>query len=153
MFSTKKWVIAAVAASFEIFFYNGWWWRPWERRWYRLRHYDSGWAYYQRVPYFYRRIPHHKLQKNWSYWQKDNHWEKQQTWGVKGLKPRPRPFGWSDGEQVLKGSYHRSGGGHDPGHHVRPPLEGFVAQVRVPLRHHRALVGHEPLKGVEVHLA
>ena len=28
----------------DIFFYNGWWWRPWEGRWYRSRHYDSGWG-------------------------------------------------------------------------------------------------------------
>jgi len=97
----------------EIYFYNGWWWRPWEGRWYRSRHYASGWAYYQRVPSFYRRvpsgwrddyrdhrwgghpwnyqrIPHQQLNKNWSTWQKSNHWEKQQTWGVQGLKPRTR---------------------------------------------------------------
>lgn len=97
----------------EIYFYNGWWWRPWEGRWYRSRHYDSGWAYYQRVPSFYRRvpsrwrddyrdhrwggqpwnyqrIPNQQLNKNWSTWQKTNHWEKQQTWGVQGLKPRTR---------------------------------------------------------------
>ena len=41
----------------DIFFYDGWWWRPWEGRWYRSRHYDSGWSYYRRVPSFYRRVP------------------------------------------------------------------------------------------------
>ena len=97
----------------EIFFYNGWWWRPWEGRWYRSRDYGSGWAYYRRVPSFYagvprgwrndyrghrwggqpwnyQRIPHQQLNRNWSTWQKSNHWEKQQTWGVQGLKPRMR---------------------------------------------------------------
>jgi len=95
----------------EIFFYDGWWWRPWEGRWYRSRHYDSGWGYYQRVPTFYRNvppgwrndyrdhrwggqpwnykpIPHQQVERNWSSWKKTNHWEKQQTWGVEGLKPR-----------------------------------------------------------------
>ena len=95
----------------EIFFYDGWWWRPWEGRWYRSRHYDSGWGYYQRVPTFYRNvppgwrndyrdhhwggkpwnykpIPHQQVERNWSGWKKTNHWEKQQTWGVEGLKPR-----------------------------------------------------------------
>ena len=95
----------------EIFFYDGWWWRPWEGRWYRSRHYDSGWSYYQRVPSFYTRvprgwrndyrdhrweghpwnyqpIPHQQVERNWSSWKKSNHWEKQQTWGVQGLKPR-----------------------------------------------------------------
>jgi hypothetical protein len=101
----------------EIFFYNGWWWRSWERRWYRSRQYNSGWGYYQNVPSFYRgipsgwrddyrehrwrgqqwnyqRIPHQQLQKNWSSWEKSRHWEKQNTWGVQGLKPRqqkPQP--------------------------------------------------------------
>jgi hypothetical protein len=95
----------------DIFFYNGWWWRPWEGRWYRSRHYDSGWAYYRSVPVFYsripsgwrndyrdhrwggqpwnyQRIPHQQVQRNWSSWEKSKHWEKQQTWGVQGLKPR-----------------------------------------------------------------
>ena len=95
----------------EIFFYNGWWWRPWGGRWYRSRHYSSGWVYYQSVPSFYaripsgwrndyrdhrwgghqwnyQRIPHQQLQRNWSSWEKSRHWEKQQTWGVQGLKPR-----------------------------------------------------------------
>ena len=97
----------------EIFFYNGWWWRPWGGRWYRSRHYSSGWVYYQSVPSFYaripsgwrndyrdhrwgghqwnyQRIPHQQLQRNWSSWEKSRHWEKQQTWGVQGLKPRTR---------------------------------------------------------------
>ena len=98
----------------EIFFYDGWWWRPWEGRWYRSRHYDSGWGYYRRVPSFYARvprgwrndyrehrwggrpwnhqpIPHQQVERNWSSWKKDKHWEKQQTWGVQGLKPRTQP--------------------------------------------------------------
>jgi hypothetical protein len=97
----------------EIFFYDGWWWRPWQGRWYRSRHYDTGWVYYKRVPSFYSKIhsgwrndyrdrrwkghpwnfqpiPQHQLQQNWGSWRKDRHWEKQQTWGVQGLQFRPR---------------------------------------------------------------
>jgi hypothetical protein len=97
----------------DIYFYNGWWWRPWEGRWYRSRNYNSGWVYYRRVPSFYtrvpsgwrndyrehrwggqpwnyQRIPHQQLKQNWGNWQKSKHWEKQQTWGVQGLKPRTR---------------------------------------------------------------
>jgi len=43
--------------------------------------------------------------------------------------------------------------GHEAGHDVRAMLEGLVAQGCVPLRHHRALVRHEPLEGIEAHLA
>lgn len=98
----------------DIFFYGGWWWRPWDGRWYRSQNYSSGWTYYQNVPSFYRevpsgwrndyrqrrwsghpwnyqRIPQQQVQRNWSGWEKNKHWEKQNTWGVQGLKPRPQP--------------------------------------------------------------
>jgi hypothetical protein len=107
----ETYVYVVPDADVDIFFYNGWWWRPWEGRWYRSRQYGSGWVYYQSVPSFYagipsgwrndyrehrwggnpwnyQRIPHQQLQKNWSSWEKSRHWEKQQTWGVQGLKPR-----------------------------------------------------------------
>lgn len=97
----------------DIFFYNGWWWREWEGRWYRSRNYDSGWGHYRNVPSFYRgipsgwrndyrdqrwrghqwnhqRIPHQQVQQNWKGWENNRHWEKQQTWGVQGLQPRTR---------------------------------------------------------------
>jgi hypothetical protein len=106
---TNVYVVPDVAA--DIFFYHGWWWRPWEGRWYRSRYYDSGWAYYHRVPSFYamipsgwrndyrdhrwkghqwnyQRMPQQQVQRNWSGWEKSGHWEKQQTWGVQGLQPR-----------------------------------------------------------------
>ncbi len=109
----ETYVYAVPDVDVDIFFYDGWWWRPWEGRWYRSRRYGSGWAYYRRVPSFYggipsgwrndyrdrrwrghpwnhHRIPHQQVQKNWGNWKKTNHWEKQQTWGVQGLKPRTR---------------------------------------------------------------
>jgi hypothetical protein len=97
----------------DIFFYNGWWWRSWEGRWYRSQYYNSGWGYYQSVPSFYvsipsgwrndyrehrwkgqqwnyRRIPQQQVQRNWQGWEKNKHWEKQNSWGVQGLKPQTR---------------------------------------------------------------
>jgi hypothetical protein len=108
---TYVYVVPDVEA--DIFFYNGWWWRPWEGRWYRSRNYNSGWGYYRHVPSFYRgipsnwrndyrerrwrghqwdyqRIPHQQVQKNWRGWEKNRHWEKQKSWGVQGLKPKPQ---------------------------------------------------------------
>ena len=102
-------VYAVPDSDVDIFFYGGWWWRPWEGRWYRSRNYDSGWAHYRSVPSFYRgipsdwknnyrerrwkghewkyeRIPHEQVQRNWRNWEKNRHWEKQDSWGVKGLK-------------------------------------------------------------------
>jgi len=109
----ETYVYAVPDLDVDFFFYNGWWWRPWEGRWYRSRNYSSGWSYYQDDPSFYRgipsgwrndyrehrwsghqwdyqRIPHQQLQKNWNNWEKNKYWEKQNTWGVKDLKSRTR---------------------------------------------------------------
>ena len=98
----------------EMFFWNGWWWRPWEGGWYRSHYYDRGWAYYNHVPGFYydvnpgwrgyyrghnwyghrwnyERIPHRQLHQNWKSWQNNRHWERQgPPWGVHNYQPRPQ---------------------------------------------------------------
>jgi hypothetical protein len=97
----------------ELFFWDGWWWRPWEGRWYRSHYYDRGWGYYSNVPSFYydvdpgwrgyyrdhnwyghrwnyERIPHQRLHQNWKGWKKDRHWERQGTWGIQSYQPRPQ---------------------------------------------------------------
>jgi len=104
----------------NIFFYDGWWWRPWQGHWYRSRNYDSGWIYYSRTPYFYNRlptgwryeyknrswrghewnyyrVPHDELQKNWRTWQRDRYWENQHNWGVKDWTSKERGSGTSKG--------------------------------------------------------
>jgi hypothetical protein len=109
----ETYVYAVPDVDVDIFFYNGWWWRPWEGRWYRSRNYNSGWDHYGRVPSFYqqippgwrdgyregrwkghpwnhKRIPHRQVQRNWKGWERNKHWEKQNTWGVRGLKPQKR---------------------------------------------------------------
>ena len=96
----------------DLFFWNGWWWRPWQGRWYRSRYYDRGWVYYQTVPsfyydvdpgwrryyrdrtwyghpWYYERISQQRLHKNWKRWNENRHWERHQTWGVQGYKARP----------------------------------------------------------------
>lgn len=98
----------------DLFFWSGWWWRPWHGRWYRSRYYDRGWGYYNNVPSFYfdvdpgwrgyyrdrnwygrqwnyDPIPHQRLQQNWQSWHGNRYWERQRTWGVQGYQPRPQP--------------------------------------------------------------
>jgi len=98
----------------DIFFFDGYWWRPWQGHWYRSQHYDRGWGYYSREPTFYRdvhedwrheyhehrwggqpwhaeRMPHQRAEKNWNIWKKDKYFERHQSWGVQGYKPRPQP--------------------------------------------------------------
>ncbi len=89
----------------DIFFNDGWWWRPYQGRWYRSRHYNSGWTHHQQPPSFYEKVPRYwrddyrkhqwkghqwnperrdykEVQKNWNHWEKDKHWEKNNNWGV-----------------------------------------------------------------------
>ena len=98
----------------DMFFWDGWWWRLWEGRWYRSQYYDRGWGYYNNVPSFYfdvdpgwrgyyrdhnwyghpwtyERIPTPRLQQNWKSWHNDRHWEREGTWGVQSYQPRPEP--------------------------------------------------------------
>jgi hypothetical protein len=104
-------VYVAPGINIDLFFWNGWWWRPWEGRWYRSRYYDRGWGYYNRVPSFYfdvdpgwrryyrgrdwhghrwnyRPIPDRRLQQNWRSWRNDRHWERQRNWDVQKYRPR-----------------------------------------------------------------
>jgi len=99
--------------NIDLFFWNGWWWRPWQGRWYRSRYYNRGWAHYRSVPSFYydvdpgwrghyrdrswyghnwhyERIDQRRLRRNWQNWQNNQHWERKQTWGVQGYRPRPQ---------------------------------------------------------------
>ncbi len=105
-------VYVVPSVNVDLFFWNGWWWRPWEGRWYRSHYYDRGWVYYNYVPRFYydvdphwrtyygdhdwygrpwhyEPIPHQQLQRNWKGWHDSRHWERQGTWGVQGYHPRP----------------------------------------------------------------
>jgi hypothetical protein len=101
-------------AEADIFFNGGWWWRPWQGRWYRSRQYDGGWAYYRSAPPpFYRNVPpgwrndyrdhrwkgrewnherisHAEMERNWRGWERDRHWQRHDRGGAQG---GPRPFG------------------------------------------------------------
>lgn len=79
----------------EIFFYHGYWYRPYRGYWYWSRGYDGPWGYYSSRPprpllnlppryredYRERRmehhpIPHHELQQNWGRWERERHWDR-----------------------------------------------------------------------------
>ena len=106
-------VYVAPDVDTDLFFWNGFWWRLWDGRWYRSHYYDRGWGYYNRVPSFYfdidpgwrgyyrdhnwqghrwnyERIPDQRLQQSWKNWHTSQYWGKQKTWGVQGYQPRPQ---------------------------------------------------------------
>lgn len=105
----ETYVYVAPDIEEEIFFSDGWWYRPWEGRWYRSRHHNSGWQHYRSTPSFYSHVPHNwrndyreghwrgqqwniqpiphvEVQRNWRSWKTNNHWEKNRTWGVDNLQ-------------------------------------------------------------------
>ncbi len=105
-------VYAMTDVTDDIYFHVGWWWRLWDGRWYKSRHYDRGWSHYRGVPGFYRevdprwrdfyrhrnwhghpwtceRIPAPRVQSDWHRWQDSRHWEREKNWGVKGFRPEP----------------------------------------------------------------
>jgi hypothetical protein len=91
----------------DIYFYDGWWWRPWRGHWYRSLNYNSGWAYYNGVPGWYGRVyphwrenyrnhmwagqrwnyhpvPYGEVHKNWKSWQSNGYWRTPQNRGTIG---------------------------------------------------------------------
>ena len=97
----------------DIFFYGGWWWRPWQGRWYRSRYHNKAWVHYRGVPSFHRHVPpgwrdnyrnrewkghrweyhgvpHRDLQRNWRTWERNRHWEKR-NWGIQKFSEKRYP--------------------------------------------------------------
>ena len=108
-----SYVYVAPDLAEEMYFVDGWWWRPWQGRWYRSQYYDRDWGPYSSVPSFYgnvhqgwrddyrdhrwsgqawdyQRMPHARVEQNWNTWKSTNYWESQQTWGVKDYRGHSR---------------------------------------------------------------
>ena len=98
-------IYVAPDVAVDIYFNDGWWWRPYQGRWYRSHDYNSGWNYHRQPPSFYDEVnrrwrddyrkhqwkghqwnpdrkDHREVQKKWNHWKKDRHWEKKNNWGV-----------------------------------------------------------------------
>lgn len=108
-----SYVYVAPDLAEEMYFVDGWWWRPWQGRWYRSQYYDRDWGPYSSVPSFYgsvrqgwrddyrdhrwsgqawnyQRMPHARVEQNWNTWKSTNYWESQQTWGVQDYRGHSR---------------------------------------------------------------
>ncbi len=65
-------VYVAPDVDVELFFWNGWWWRPYGGHWYRSHYYDQGWTRYKKVPGFY-----HRVDPGWRVYYRDRSWHGQ----------------------------------------------------------------------------
>jgi hypothetical protein len=104
-------VYVAPDLSEDVYFVDGWWWRPWQGHWYRSHSYNSGWSYYEHSPSFYGRVhhgwrddyrdhrwqghawnyermPQDRVSSNWSSWKSTNYWRTHH--GVEGMDDRTR---------------------------------------------------------------
>jgi hypothetical protein len=80
--------------DFGIFFYGGYWYRPYDRYWYRSANYDGPWVYVTTVPYALLNLPpdyriitrgerlisYAELHRRWRSWERDRYWE-HHSWG------------------------------------------------------------------------
>jgi len=76
----------------DIFFYHGFWYRPYGGRWFRAIEYNGPWRGiaiekvprvvvgvppgFRRGPFVYGHLPYGEVRRNWSAWERDRHWEK-----------------------------------------------------------------------------
>ncbi|MGC2063890.1 MAG: hypothetical protein WA610_13005 [Thermodesulfovibrionales bacterium] len=77
----------------DVLFFQGYWWRPYEGRWYRSRTYKGSWDnvaparvprglrelpqdYRQRLSPRHERVHHGDVQRNWKKWEKERYWDR-----------------------------------------------------------------------------
>ncbi len=76
----------------DIFFYQGYWYRPYEGLWYIAADYRGPWSfiaidrvpsvflnlppYYRRVRPGYERMPYGMVQRNWRTWENERYWDR-----------------------------------------------------------------------------
>jgi hypothetical protein len=109
----------------DLYFYQGFWWRPWGGRWYRSLNYDSGWEFYHGVPGWYGGVYPH--------W-RDNY--RNHMWGGQRWDYRPVPYGdvrthWKTSHDT--GRYQQNWGttgSYRQGVETRRDFRGFGQETR-----------------------
>jgi hypothetical protein len=95
----------------DILFYHGYWYRPYEGRWYWASSYNGPWGYldigrvpralitlppdYRRVPPGYRHIPYAEFRSNWGRWERERYWDRDRDWRA-GWHGRPEGRGFEE---------------------------------------------------------
>ncbi len=76
----------------DIFFYHGYWYRPYRGQWFISAGYNGPWGsiavqnvpgvlinlppHYRRVPPYYGRMPYGMVRRNWRTWEEDRYWDR-----------------------------------------------------------------------------
>lgn len=88
----RTYVYFAPDVDVDVFFYQGYWYRPHQGHWYRSKTYNGKWVYlspkrvprsvinvppdFRHVPPGHRHIPYGDVRKNWKTWERNKHWER-----------------------------------------------------------------------------
>jgi len=120
-----SYVYAVPDVDVEILFYHGYWYRPYEGRWYRSRSYNGQWIFvspakvphvlidlppdYHHFPPVSKRIPYGQFRKNWRRWEKEKYWERDERWREGRHEGRHEGHGGHDGHEG-HGEEHHEGG-------------------------------------------
>jgi hypothetical protein len=80
----------------DIFFYRGYWYRPYSGYWFRARAYNGPWGRiavsrvprvlinvppdFRHVPPGFKPIPYGHLRKNWRTWEREKYWHRHEGW-------------------------------------------------------------------------
>ena len=118
-----------------LLFYQGYWYRPYEGRWFVAFSYNGPWAFielsrvprvlidhpptYWRVPPGHHRIPYAEFRAKWGRWEHERHWDQDRDWRAgwhgrpegRGGEERGRPPEGRGGEE--RGRGHEEHGGHE----------------------------------------
>jgi hypothetical protein len=99
----------------DLLYYQNYWWRPYEGRWYRSRDYNGQWSseeprripnairslphdYRHRLSSGYERLPHRDVERNWERWEKEKYWDSRGEQG-RGSHDGDRRRGGNDGQR------------------------------------------------------
>jgi hypothetical protein len=120
-------VYCAPDLGVDMFFYGGFWYRPYGGHWYQARSYNGPWVYAApaRVPHAiatlppgYRsmmrghdRIPYGQLKKNWARWERERYWESRPDWRGPDRRPHEERD-WGPGREDRGGRGGRDADGH-----------------------------------------
>ncbi len=108
----------APEVAVDIFFYQGYWYRPYDGRWYIAADYRGPWSFvainrvppvflslppdYRSVPPGYERVPYGVVKKNWRRWESERHWDRHE-----------RKRDYDDGDEPHHGHGHGRGHGRE----------------------------------------
>jgi hypothetical protein len=94
----------------DVFFYHGYWYRPYQGYWYMADDYNGPWSHivvervppvllglppaYRHISPGYGPMPYSRVQKHWRTWERDRYWDRHEGKGEHRGHERGR--GWND---------------------------------------------------------